>query len=105
MIKNQTFMGSKPFHIRFDEIDGFIKLCDGIRSVWYNDIYNRITYLIIEKGINYNVSRIRIDSYRFLPIERTLTFHTVIILIKSVANKNESNYNYNIFFRKRFVWR
>ena len=33
MIKNQTFMGSKPFHIRFDEIDGFIKLYDGIRSV------------------------------------------------------------------------
>ena len=105
MIKNQTFMGSKPFHIRFDEIDGFIKLYDGIRSVWYNDICNRITYLIIEKGINYNVSRIRIDSYSFLPIERTLTFHTVIILIKSVANKNESNYNYNIVFRKRFVWR
>ena len=46
----KTFMGAKPLRIRFDEIDGFIKIYDGIRylvlfaSVLYNEIYNRIKY-------------------------------------------------------------
>ena len=30
-ISYKTFMGSKPLHISFDEIDGFIKIHDGIR--------------------------------------------------------------------------
>ena len=29
-----------------------------------------------------------------------MTFHNVIILIKSVVNKNENNYYYNIFLGK-----
>ena len=43
-------MCAKPLRIRFDEIDGFIKIYDGIRylvlfaSVLYNEIYNRIKY-------------------------------------------------------------
>ena len=32
-----------------------------------------------------------------LPLEKTLTSHNVIILIKSVFNKDENNYCYNIF--------
>ena len=53
----------------------------------------------ITDSINHNFARIRIDSYNSSPIEKTLTFH-VIILIKSVVNKNENNYYY--IFRKRF---
>ena len=34
----------------------------------------------------------RIDSYKYLPIEKILTFHNVIILIKSVVNKNKNYY-------------
>ena len=30
-ISYKTFMGAKPLRIRFDEIDGFIKIYDGIR--------------------------------------------------------------------------
>ena len=30
-ISYKTFIGSISFHIRFDEIDGFIKIYDGIR--------------------------------------------------------------------------
>ena len=30
-ISYKTFMGSKPLRIRFDEIDEFIKIYDGIR--------------------------------------------------------------------------
>ena len=31
-ISYKTFMGAEPLHIRFDEIDGFIKICNGIRN-------------------------------------------------------------------------
>ena len=35
-----------------------------------------------------------------LPIEKIFTFHNVIILIKSVINKNSNVYYYNIFLEK-----
>ena len=71
----------------------------------YDAIYDRIRYLIYEEScstdsINHNFERIRIDSYNSLPIEKSLTFHNVKILIKSVVNKNENNYYYDIFFKK-----
>ena len=49
-------MGEKPLRIRFEEIDGFIKIYDGIRYLalfgpeWYDAIYNRIRCLISEKS-------------------------------------------------------
>ena len=54
----------------------------------------------ITDSINQNFARIRIDSYNSLPIEKILTFDNVIILIKSVVNKNKNNYYYNIFLEK-----
>ena len=71
----------------------------------YDEICNRIKYLISEKsGItdssNYNFAKIRIDSYNSLPIEKILTFHNVIILIKSVIDENKNKYYYNIFLEK-----
>ena len=74
-------MGSKPLYIRFDEIDGSIKIYDGIRylvlfgSGLYDAIYNWIRYLISEKSgitdsINHDFARIRIDSYNSSPIEK-----------------------------------
>ena len=48
-------MGTKPLRIRFDKIDGFIKIYNGIRYLVlydyerYNAIYDRIRYLISEK--------------------------------------------------------
>ena len=102
------FMGAKPLCIRFDEIDRFIKIYDEIRYLvlsdygWVNKICNRIKYLMGEKSgitdsINHNFGIIRINSYIFLPIKRAFTFHKVIILIKSVVNKNKNSYCYNIF--------
>ena len=38
-----------------------------------------------------------VDSYNSLPIKKILTFHNVMILIKSVVNKNKNKYYYNIF--------
>ena len=68
-------------------------------------IYIRIRYLISKKSgiidiINHNFARARIDSYNFLPIEKTLTFHNVIILVKSCVNRNKNEYYYNIFLEK-----
>ena len=54
----------------------------------------------ITDGNNHNFGEIRIDSYNPLPIEKMLTFHNVLILIKSVVNKSKSNYYYNMFLEK-----
>ena len=129
-ISYKTFINAKPLHIWFEKIDGFIKIYDGIRylilfaSERYNAIYDRINHLINEKSgitydrinylineksgitysINHNFPRIRIDSYNSLPIEKTLIFHNVITLIKSVVNRNENNYYYIIFFLNEFFY-
>ena len=68
-------------------------------------IDNRIRYLIgvgsiITYVVSYNYLKIKVDSYNFLPLEKTLTFHNVIILIKSVFNKDKNNYYYNIFLEE-----
>ena len=79
--------------IRFDEIDGFIKIHDKIRYLVLFDyshcdkICNKIKYLVSDKSgitdsINHNFAKIRIDLYNSLPTEKILTFHNVIILIK-----------------------
>ena len=110
-IPYKTFMGTKPLRIRFDEMDGFIKIYDGIRYLilfgpeQYDAIYNRIRYLISEKSgitdiITHNFARIRIDSCNSLPIQKKLFFHDVIIPIKSVFNKNENNYYHNVLSEK-----
>ena len=107
----KTFTSSIPLHIRFNKIDGFIKICDRIRYLvlfnhgWCDKISDRNRYLISERSciidsINHNFGRITIDSYNSLPIENILTFHKVIILVKSVINNNENNYYYNIFLEK-----
>ena len=67
----------------------------------YDFIYNRIKYLInVKSSITFiipnNNAKIKVDSYDSLPLERTMTFHDVIILIKSVFNKDETNYYYDI---------
>ena len=71
----------------------------------FNKICDKIKYLISKKSgitnsINHNFGKIRIDSYNSLPIKKILTFHKVIILIKSVVNKNKNKYYYNIFLEK-----
>ena len=64
-----------------------------------------ITYLIsVKSGITYvtshNYAKIKIDLYHSLPLEKTMTFRNVIILIKSVWNKDKNNYYYGINFRQ-----
>ena len=104
-------MIAKPLRIRFDKIDGFIRVYDGSRYLVlfgrekYDFIYNRIRYLIrVKSGIKYviycNYAKIKVDSYDSLPLEKTITFHNFKILIKSVFNKDKNNCYYNIFLEK-----
>ena len=98
--------------IRFDKIDGFIIVLNGkIKHLilfdygLFNKICDKIKYLISKKSVitnsvNHNFGKIRIDSYNYLRIKKTLTFHYVIILIESVVNKNKNKYYYNIFLGK-----
>ena len=92
----------------------FIRVYDGIRYLVlfgrekYHDIYNRIRCLISQtRGITYNFShnyaKKKIDSFDSLPLEKTFTLHVVVILIKSVFNKDQNLYYYNTFFKKRFI--
>ena len=48
------------------------------------------------RGIKHNFAKIKIDSYNSVPIEKIMTFHNAIILIKSVVNENKNHYHYNI---------
>ena len=46
-------------------------------------------------------AKIKVHSYDSLPIEKTLTLNNVLILIKSVLNKDKSHYYYKIFLQRR----
>ena len=53
----------------------------------YHAFYNSVIYFLSQKiGIAYiispNYTSIEVDSHNSLPLEKTLTFHNVIILIK-----------------------
>ena len=85
-------------NLRLDKIDGFITVYDGTRylvlfgSEKYDFIYSRIKYPIgVKSGITYVIfhsyGKIKVDSYDSLPLEKTMTFHNVIIVIKSVLIK------------------
>ena len=50
--------------------------------------------------ISHNDVKTEVDSCNFLPLEKTVTFHNVIILIKSVQNKDKNNYYHNISLEK-----
>ena len=52
--------------------------------------------------ISHNYTKIKVDSYYSLPLKKILTFHDVILLIKSVFNKDKNNYYYNIFLENAF---
>ena len=95
--------------IWFDKIDEFIKIDNGIRYLVldhsrFDKICDSIKYLLVKKEVLQivliNFARIRIDSYNHLPIEKKLNVPNVMILIKSVVNKDKSNYYYNIFLEK-----
>ena len=95
--------------VRFDKVDRFIRIYDGTRysalfsPEKYDVINDKIRYLLksaITYVISHNYATIKINSYEPLPIDKILTLHNVIILIKSVFDKDQNHYCYNIFLQK-----
>ena len=99
---------AKCLRIRFDKIDGFIKIYHGTRNVVllgpekYDAIYNRIRYPIsLKSGTTYLFSHyyveIKVDSYDSFPIEKIVTLHNVIILNTFVLNKETNTITIRYF--------
>ena len=93
-------------HIRFDKIDGMIRIYEGTRdltlfSTKKNDaVYDRIRYLIsLESSIKYIFSlyfaKTKVDSYDSLAIEKIATLHNVVC-----NNCNNLQYSLNQFLIK-----
>ena len=112
-ISYKSLIDSKPLRIRFDKIDGFIRVYDGAIYLVlfgikkYDSIYNRIRYLIsVTSGttyiISHNYAKIKVDSYDSLPLEKRIIFHNVIILIKSVFHEGK-NSSVKIFYMIFFL--
>ena len=52
-------------------------------------------------AFSHNYEKIKLNIYDSLPLEKKIiSLHNVIILIKSVFNKNQSHYYYHIFLEK-----
>ena len=49
------------------------------------------------------IMKIKIDSYEFVPPEKTLTLRNAIILIKSVINEGKKTLLLRCIFRKMFI--
>ena len=84
-ISYKTLIVAKPICIRFNILHAFIRVYDGIRYLVlfdpekYDSIYNRIRYFISQSNgltyvVSHNYTRIKIDSYDFLPLEKISTF-------------------------------
>ena len=111
-ISYKNLIDANQLFIRFNKVHGFIRVYDWTRDLVlfggekYDLIYNSARYLaVVKSGITYvishNYAKMKVDSHDSLPLGKVLTFHNVIILIKSVFNKDKNSYYYNIFLEKR----
>ena len=109
-ISYKTSIGAKELPIRFDKINGFIRLHDRARYLVlfdpenYGVIHNRIRYVMGQKSIitfdiSHNYAKIKVDSYDPLTLKKGLTLHNVM-LIKSVFHKDQHHYYYIIVLEK-----
>ena len=104
-ISYKALIGATPMHIMLDEVDAFIRVYDGTRYLvlFGAEKYDAI-YKTKKSGITYafcyNYATVKIHSYDSLPLEKSLTFQNVILLTKSVFNKGQHYYYYNIFSEK-----
>ena len=94
----QALIGAKLSRISFGKVNGFIRVYDRNRYLLllgpkkFDTIHNKFRYLITQKS---NILYIMYHNYA-----KTLTLQGVIIVTKSVFNKNQNHYYYNIFLEK-----
>ena len=85
-ISYKTLIGPKPLCIRFNKLEGFIR------------IYDRSRYSVLLGPEKYD------DSFSSLPIEKILTLQSVIIFIKLVLNKYQNKYYYYKIFLEKYSY-
>ena len=51
----------------------------------------------------HNYTKTKINSDDDFPIEKTITMHNVIMLIKFAYNENHNHSYYKLFFKKLFI--
>ena len=107
-ISRKTLLRLKPLLVRFDEVDEFIRGFDGARylalfgSGKHDAIYNRLDILYLKK--------VALQTFLFIIMQKSklihlilylsLTFHNLIILIKSVRNKDTNHFYSKILLEK-----
>ena len=112
-ISYKTLIITKPLRIIFDK-DGFIRDYDGTEYLVlfdfeiYDDIHDRIIYLIGLKGsityvFSHHYAKINIDSGDDWSLEKTLNLHNIMMLIKSVVNQNQNHSHYNILLKNVLI--
>ena len=53
----KTLIGAKPWRIRFNKVNGFVRVCDGTKYLIlfgleiYSTIYNKVIYLLELKSL------------------------------------------------------
>ena len=93
-IPYKSVTGAKPLGIRFNKVNGFVRIYAGTRYLVsfepekHDAVFNRISYVIgVKSGITYVIShyyaRIKVDSYDSLPLEKKLTFHNVTVTVNA----------------------
>ena len=107
-VSYKTLIDAKPLHIILSNVDWFTIDYNGTKylilfdSEKYNAVFNKNRYLISIKSnisyfFSYSYAKVTIDSDDNFPLQKTLTLHNAVILIKSVVNKNQNQYYYNVF--------
>ena len=101
-MEKKSFNLKMTINIRINDRTRFLTLFGPEK---FDAVYNRFRYLIsLKSGITYIFSyyfaKIKVDSSDTLLIEIRLTFHNVIINIKSFLNKGKNHYYYKIFLEK-----
>ena len=97
-ISYKTLIGPKPLQIRFNKADGYFRVNKENRYLElfglekHDVIYRRIRYLTsVKSGIIYAFchyySKINVNSYDSLPLEKILTLHYLLIVTKLVLDK------------------
>ena len=96
--------GAKPLRIVFGKADGYIRKYDKTRylAFFHSDekcvrIFDRIRYLIMLKSniseiYTHKYTKFEIKSNDVLSLDKAITMHDVIILVKFFFNENHSRY-------------
>ena len=107
----KTLIGPKPLLIRFDKIDGFIKIYDETKYLIFLALKNMTIFMTaldilrLISHITYLFSHYfaKVDSGDCLPIVKKLTLHNDLIQIKSVLTKDKNHYYCMIFLEKILI--